>query len=574
MGRLLIKSDSHIPKWINLGLAVFLVTALIGVWAASDREAAWAKFWLIAASVLLFYALSNLAPDGLWVVVGSLVLLGDVISLCFLLASNGQEPTLAARIFIRAGLGAPSFIPAIQAAPPNHDIVGGLLAMLQPFTLALGWFAWKEHLKGIFSLVLLSSVLCSVSLIATGSFSAWLALGVGLGIWFLWEACRLLESRLRLRKSFLFWASILVCFLVSGVLLFGLTSRLPTLANSVPTAASFTTRLQLYRNTLELVPDFLFTGGGLAAFSGLYSQYILGVPYFMFGYSHNLYLDLVMEQGLPGLVAFLTVIFGSLWLLVSPLQRLESGEHQLTLLSWAILAALIVLLVNGLGDDPLYGQSGTALLFLVPGMAVAVYKPTQKSLGVQGAPDNNKRLTTRPVFRVAPFALAGALVLVLVFYRPVLAGWYADLGSVEMARIELAGWPTGKWESNNIVSELRFAREHFIRSLSIEPSNVTAHYRLGMIAMLERRYDTALLHLEAAHQADPHHRGLQKQLGFSYLWSGQVDSGLQLLYQMPGLRGELDAYTWWWHTQGRDDLAAIAQESGALLQYGGYTSQP
>lgn len=532
------------------------------------------KFWLIAASILLFYALSNLAKDDLWIVIGLLVLVGDLLSLYFLLVSNGSEPAVAARILGRVGLGGVSFIPAIKAVQPNHDVVGGLLAMLQPFTLALGWFAWKLRRKGIFWLILFSEALFLLGLAATGAFAAWLALGASLGIWFLWEASRALESFLGIRKSRLYWSSILVCSLVGVVLLISLSSRLPALAKSLPAAASFSSRLDLYRNTLELVPDFLFTGGGLAAFSGLYSQYILGIPYFMYGYSHNLYLDLVLELGLIGLVAFLGVAIGSLWLMVSSLRRRKLDDAELDCLAWAILAALIVLLVNGLGDDPLFGQSGTALLFLLPGMAVAVGKSAQRIARTQSAPAINKWQIGKPAYWAGTFALAGGLVLALFLNRPVLAGWYADLGSVEMARIELAGWPTGKWESNNIVSELGFAREHFIRAISVDPANVTAHYRLGMMAMLERRYDLARVHLEVAYQIDSDHRGIQKQLGFSCLWSGQIDKGLQLLYRLPGLKGELDAYIWWWQSQGRDDLAAIAQESGARLQNGGDTSQP
>src|SRR5690349_24602824 len=39
-------------------LAIFLVTAWIGYWAAYDKSAAWIKVWLIVSAVLLYYALS------------------------------------------------------------------------------------------------------------------------------------------------------------------------------------------------------------------------------------------------------------------------------------------------------------------------------------------------------------------------------------------------------------------------------------------------------------------------------------------------------------------------------------
>ena len=36
---------------------LFLLTGLVSLWAAYNRELAWAKFWTIVAGMLLFYAL-------------------------------------------------------------------------------------------------------------------------------------------------------------------------------------------------------------------------------------------------------------------------------------------------------------------------------------------------------------------------------------------------------------------------------------------------------------------------------------------------------------------------------------
>ena len=38
-------------------IAIFLVTAWVGYWAAYDISAAWVKIWLIVSGVLLYYAL-------------------------------------------------------------------------------------------------------------------------------------------------------------------------------------------------------------------------------------------------------------------------------------------------------------------------------------------------------------------------------------------------------------------------------------------------------------------------------------------------------------------------------------
>ena len=60
-----------------------------------------------------------------------------------------------------------------------------------------------------------------------------------------------------------------------------------------------------------LAGDFPFTGGGLGAFSGLYSTYILVIFVPLFTYSHNFFLDVAVEQGWFGLAALVVMLVGS-----------------------------------------------------------------------------------------------------------------------------------------------------------------------------------------------------------------------------------------------------------------------
>ena len=45
--RLLVGKQFIKPTPLDIAIAVFMVTAGIGVWAAFDREIAWAKFWFL-----------------------------------------------------------------------------------------------------------------------------------------------------------------------------------------------------------------------------------------------------------------------------------------------------------------------------------------------------------------------------------------------------------------------------------------------------------------------------------------------------------------------------------------------
>ncbi|MFH1635861.1 MAG: tetratricopeptide repeat protein, partial [Chloroflexota bacterium] len=72
-------------------------------------------------------------------------------------------------------------------------------------------------------------------------------------------------------------------------------------------------------------------------------------------------------------------------------------------------------------------------------------------------------------------------------------------------------------------------------------------------------------HLEAAFQTDPEHRGVRKNLGYSYAWAGQYEKALDVLAPIPEGESELNVYIWWWGTQGRADLSERAQEMVRLL---------
>jgi lipopolysaccharide biosynthesis regulator YciM len=162
---------------------------------------------------------------------------------------------------------------------------------------------------------------------------------------------------------------------------------------------------------------------------------------------------------------------------------------------------------------------------------------------------------------VAVLAIAG----IAVFWPKLQSAWSANLGAVLMARIELADFPLEKWEDSYIAADLSIAESLFLNSLSYNPSNLTANHRLGLVAIQRGDFITGARYLEAALEADPNHRGIVKNLGYCYVWLGQLDQAQILLQQIPEARQEMNVYTWWWNAQGRSDLAAHAEEMSKLL---------
>jgi tetratricopeptide (TPR) repeat protein len=144
--------------------------------------------------------------------------------------------------------------------------------------------------------------------------------------------------------------------------------------------------------------------------------------------------------------------------------------------------------------------------------------------------------------------------------------WLANLGAIRMAKIELAEWPKEKLNDESTMEAFSDSERMFIKSLSHNPFNRTALHRLGLISSHRNDFTTAMTYFERAYQVDPGHRGIRKNLGFNYVWTGRYGEAHKLLNEIPEARWEMEVYAWWWGTQGRDDLANSSKEMLYLLK--------
>ncbi len=541
-------------------LLVFAAAAAVGLWAAYDPGAAWDKFWGLLLAGLLYAAAAAQGWRGLLHLTWGIAVLAAGVGVVFLLGADWQAqpadlPWLGALASRLTALRPPWAWPAVQA-----NLAGGLMAASLPFALALTVRARRDGRPALFWLSAALAAVIAFGLMMTSSRGAWSALGVGLAFAGLLALVRWLSRLAGTTRVMLGTAAVgvVVVLLLGGSLvarggLDGFSSRMMAL----PSMAS---RGELARNTLALIRDFPFTGGGLAAFPGLYSRYMLSIPVFLFGYSHNLYLDLALEQGLAGLLALLGLYSVALWALLRGLFRQKREDEGADLLRLATIAGIITVLAHGLVDDPLYGMRGLPVLLLLPGMAEALGPADdgarRASLGRRRRPSGGRR------WAVALGGVALLLVLMLALGpRRLAAAWLADLGGVEMSRAELRGWPGPAWEDRRDQAGLQRAESLFERALVWDARNRTAHHRLGLMAMDARAFDSAAGHLETALAESPGHRGVRKVLGYAYLWMGNESDAMVLLGGLPEAAQELQVYAWWWTTQGRDDLAGLASQA-------------
>ena len=527
-------------------IVIFLFTAWVGYWAAYDSSTALIKVGLIVSAVLLYYALSAQPKQNLGLLSFLSFCFALVLALYFCLTYDfeGGGGKMAAWWM--------NHRPQLDWPAIHYDDVLGLI--LISAILSFYWL-WSTSSKtsGSVAVAMQGFLLLGMGIVAL-VFGFTVSRGLGLmglgavGLWVLWRASSLSGSNARVRAVFpilvLSYLVVLIAFAYLGP------------ASDVPGSGSSdygtNSRKELLGRGAYFLADYPITGGGLASFPGLYSQYLLGIPHSYFTNSYNLFLDVAIEQGVAAGAIIVLLYVGSVFLISQSIANDPLDELQF--MRWLVLLALIVTIVHGLFYDYLYDGNGTALLFYPLGMAMTGIQ--SRNHPADRSPQRPKAVVRSKGLLVLPLI---AIVMVLAFHlNKIAAYWYANLGAVQMSQVQLKDFPTGQWETAEIIPLLEPAETTLQSALQYEPYNQTANYRLGLISMLRQDFKTAAANLEAAYQAAPRHRGIIKSLGYCYVWLGDMDKAHELLDQIPEAKHEMGVYKWWWETQGRPDLSEKA----------------
>jgi putative inorganic carbon (HCO3(-)) transporter len=135
--------------------------------------------------------------------------------------------------------------------------------------------------------------------------------------------------------------------------------------------SSNTFRLSIWVAALSMIRSYWFTGIGLgtAAFNQVYPQFMIaGTPAI---HTHNLYLQLALELGMPGLLVFL-------WLLVAVLARSLRALPRLSYRNRGVLTALMAglagFLLHGAVDNVWYSPKLALLFWVMLGLTVSLGK--------------------------------------------------------------------------------------------------------------------------------------------------------------------------------------------------------
>ncbi|MFV2044822.1 MAG: O-antigen ligase family protein [Anaerolineales bacterium] len=553
---------------IDIPLLLFLVSALVAFWVAADRTQATYRLLLILAAVGLFYSIVNSRPGPLATFADAFVIVVAVAGIY--LASQHSWIGAGARFapIKPLGLLLNQVMPELGRIDLHWNVVRNGMAAVLGIALPIAVARTAAGFRGNrpffarrrrgttnwlrVSIMAATAVVILIGLVMTESRMPWLAyLAIaGLAVWW-WVAGRM-SSWLSIRREHLFLAIAAVA-LIAIVITFAVR---PELLGWLPGPNNAPSKTEIFSQAWRLAEDTPFTGGGLGQFSALYSTYIQVIPHALFSAEdsgNGAYLNVLVEQGWLGLIALVALLGTATY--AAAVRLGPQGRSRGLEIAGVIGVAFIVL--YGLAHDMLLATRTIPFLLVPAGLVLAEplgpRKVTARSLAIIG---------------IAVSALVLIVAAAIALLRPTAAAWHANLGVIEMAKVELADWPTNQWKGASSSAELAPAKSQFDTALGLDPKNRTAHHRLGVIAMAGQDFPTAVFHLEMAYAQDEDHRGIRKSLGYSLAWSGEFDRALSLLAEIPEAKNEMSVYEWWWGTQGREDLASNAQSVSELLGSG------
>lgn len=151
--------------------------------------------------------------------------------------------------------------------------------------------------------------------------------------------------------------------------------------------ASLNLRLTIWRLSLQLVSDHPLTGIGLGAFQETFADYFPNLPLagglLTLPHAHNIFVQLALDLGIPGLLAYLGLMATLIRPLLLRLQHTGESRANLTYpLAIGVISALAATVVVGCFDNALWGTK----LLIIPWCLLALAQ-------LLGDPENANVLT-------------------------------------------------------------------------------------------------------------------------------------------------------------------------------------
>ncbi len=394
---------------LNLPLLLISVTMLISAYASYDLSVSLPKLAGLLLGIAIFIATSAYSANPkLWKIgFYILILVGVAVSLMGLVGMQWPLAEAYSKFpaLYRLAVKIPFLLNGLPGAEDGfnpNEVAGTLLWSILPAialfaSLGIAYFFRKFKADRPFRKLLEIFFLGICLLVMTIVFVLSQSRGgyIGLGISFLIAIFLLLPSPKRRRFRLLAIGSGL---LIVGLAIFTLfqssnnsSSDALTSATGLLTYSSFSLRYQFWTYGIQTLRDFPLTGIGMNTFRYIVFS-LFPAPCVVSGcdlaHVHNEVLQVGLDLGIPGLIAFLSLYFASFWMLFKLYNEADQtgiDQFSLKLLILGLAGALFSHFIYGITDAVALGAKPGFVFWLLLGLISGLYQQHFRNSDLKGS---------------------------------------------------------------------------------------------------------------------------------------------------------------------------------------------
>lgn len=216
----------------------------------------------------------------------------------------------------------------------NPNVLAEYLIMIIPVSISLFWYSKRIYKKFLF---LGTSGILILALVFTLSRGGWLGFSFSALVFVLLVERRLLLSIIPIVVGGVF-------FLPQSIL-----NRIMSIGNFADSSNAY--RLKMWQIALKIIRDHPIAGVGFGhlPFKETFETYIRTMPTY---HAHNTYLEIAAELGIPGLIAFLLLLFIVFKYGIRSLINQE--DKYIKIMAAGLFSGLAGLLVHGAVENVIY----------------------------------------------------------------------------------------------------------------------------------------------------------------------------------------------------------------------------
>lgn len=264
-------------------------------------------------------------------------------------------------------------LPGSSESGVSGNQLAGTLLLFWALPIALA-ANWRNQSLGISLAALVITVSMGILLLATQSRSGWLG-GIALvGTFALTTFFTTTLRAVRLTIGFAFVLLAMGTILLATQLESTMLTRLwaePPRDTAIGNLGTLAFRQEVWQWAIVAIGDFPFTGTGLGTFRAVVHRlYPIAIPVtYDIAHAHNMFLQVALDIGLIGLIAYLAILWNAGWMCLQLMKR----DPLQKALGQGFLVSMVGFHVYGLGDALALGSKTHIIFWMLLGIVTGAF---------------------------------------------------------------------------------------------------------------------------------------------------------------------------------------------------------